>query len=229
MGSDMRIKCLGVIALGLLTAACGTNQEQRTATGGLLGVGIGALAGGPVGAAIGLGAGVAGGALMPEDATSIANNLLGREHRAARAVLNEPRSAGMAAPEASGSSEAPIGLIKQAQTQLKDQGFYKGRVDGIVGPLTHNAVRAYQKREGLRQTAQLDRQTMQRMNLAATLPAQPDVGSGSSAPRSSAPQGNLIPDNRSPQNYDLAAPQTGATPPIPQSNDQPTGTSRQNP
>ena len=54
-------KVIGVIALGLLTAACGTNQEQRTATGALTGVGIGALAGGPVGAALGLAAGGGGG------------------------------------------------------------------------------------------------------------------------------------------------------------------------
>ena len=40
-------------------------------------VGIGALAGGPVGALIGAGAGMAGGAMMPEDATTIANNFLG--------------------------------------------------------------------------------------------------------------------------------------------------------
>ena len=195
----MRTKFLGVIALGLLTAACGTNQEQRTATGALTGAGIGVLAGGPIGLAIGLGAGAVGGAMMPEDATSIANNLLGREHRAASAALampNEPRAASVAPPEASGSSAragAPVGLVKEAQMQLKDQGFYKGSVDGIVGPQTRGAVRAYQKREGLRQTARLDHETVERMNLTASQPTPPDMGSGSSAP-----QGYTAPTNASP-------------------------------
>lgn len=213
-------KVVGVIALGLLTAACGTNQEQRTATGALTGAGIGALAGGPIGAAIGLGAGAIGGAMMPEDATAIANNLLGREHRAANVALGMPDQSNVATARptnlsgSSARSAAPVGLVKEAQTQLKDQGLYNGQIDGIAGPQTRAAVRAYQKREGLRQTAQLDRETVQHMNLTASAPVPADAASGSSAP-----QGNAIPDNRSPQNAS----------PTPPSNDQPTGTPGQNP
>ena len=198
-----------------------------------MGAGIGALAGGPVGAAIGLGAGVVGGAMMPEDATAIANNLLGREHRAANVALGMPDRSNVATArptDLSGSSArsaAPMGLIKEAQTQLKDQGLYSGQIDGIAGPQTHSAVRAYQKREGLRQTARLDRETVQHMNLTASAPARPDAASGSSAP-----QENTIPDNQSPQNnsgppqnQSGQAPQNAS--PSPPS-DQPTGTTRQN-
>jgi hypothetical protein len=55
----------GALALGalLLLAACGSNTEQRAATGGLGGMAAGALIGGPVGAvagaAVGAGAGTA--------------------------------------------------------------------------------------------------------------------------------------------------------------------------
>jgi hypothetical protein len=157
---------LGVIALGVLTAACGTTQDQRAATGGLTGLGVGAIVGGPVGAAVGAAAGTVGGVLMPEDATSIANNLLGREHRAANTMINGPStaSAPKAAPaEESGSSVAP-NQVKEAQQRLQDEGLYKAKIDGIVGPQTRGALRQYQQREGLPQTGRLDQQTWTLLN-----------------------------------------------------------------
>jgi hypothetical protein len=50
--------------------------------------------------------------------------------------------------------------IKQAQTELKQQGLYNGAIDGIVGPQTKSAISQFQKREGLPQTASLDQQTL---------------------------------------------------------------------
>ena len=165
---------MGVAALALLLSACGTTQEQRTATGGLAGLGAGAIIGGPVGAAVGVAAGAVGGALMPEDATSIANNLLGREHRATASALGMPNRSASAAPGASqsayagsGSSEPPD-VIKTAQWQLKDQGYYHGNIDGIVGPKTRSATRLFQARQGLRQTGRLDRPTLTKLNVAAS-------------------------------------------------------------
>jgi hypothetical protein len=61
----MRTIPKGALALStlLLLAACGSNTEQRAATGGLGGMAAGALIGGPVGAvagaAVGAGAGTA--------------------------------------------------------------------------------------------------------------------------------------------------------------------------
>ena len=46
----------------------------------------------------------------------------------------------------SGSTGA---VVKQIQQLLKNQGFYTGAVDGIYGPKTVAAVKAYQKRFGL--------------------------------------------------------------------------------
>src|ERR1700737_2589136 len=88
-----------VLAVCLLTTACGSNMEQRSATGGLTGAGIGALAGGPVGAAIGVLAGGVGGAAAPEGADQAARQALGQERKAFAGAGGRPASS-------SGSSRA---------------------------------------------------------------------------------------------------------------------------
>jgi peptidoglycan hydrolase-like protein with peptidoglycan-binding domain len=140
----MRFALTGIIALGLLTAACGDKGEQRAATGGLSGAGVGALAGGPLGAAVGGAAGAAAGALMPEGVDKLAERLMGNGHKVA---------------SGSGSSG-----VKQAQIELQREGLYSGRIDGIAGPETRDAIIAFQQREGLKQTGTLDGATSARMN-----------------------------------------------------------------
>lgn len=212
---------LGVVALSLLTAACGTDQQQRVATGGLTGLGAGAIIAGPVGAAVGAAAGAAGGAIMPEDATTIANNMLGRVHHGAAVALGTPQAAttaatGPSAPSGaaiSGSSTTP-GLVKEAQMQLENQGLYHGPIDGIVGPKTRRALRVYQRREGLRQTARLDQETIAKMNIAAAQqPNQPSTTQqgSSSAPAPAAPEANPAPPP-SGETTAPAAPNTGNPP-----------------
>ena len=147
----------GVVALGLLTAACGNNTTQRAATGGLTGAAVGAIVAGPVGALAGAGAGAAGGWAMPEGADTLALNAIGQEHKVASSALND---VGL------GSSAQSTELVKEAQTELQREGFYNGPIDGIVGPETKQALGAYQQREGLQQTASLDQQTLRHMNLA---------------------------------------------------------------
>jgi N-acetylmuramoyl-L-alanine amidase len=51
----------------------------------------------------------------------------------------------------------------QAQTELKQMGLYNGQVDGKMGKQTKQAISKFQKQNGLRQTAQLDRQTKDRL------------------------------------------------------------------
>jgi len=63
-----------------------------------------------------------------------------------------------------GSQQTSQSNVQQAQEQLKAQGLYHGAVDGIVGPETQNAVMAFQRKQGLPQTAQLDQQTLNRLN-----------------------------------------------------------------
>ena len=39
--------------------------------------------------------------------------------------------------------------VKEAQERLKELGFYEGQIDGDFGPLTEEAVKAFQRRRGL--------------------------------------------------------------------------------
>lgn len=66
--------------------------------------------------------------------------------------------------------------VREAQQQLRDQGLYHGRIDGILGPETKQALAQFQKNNGLSQTATLDRPTMDKL-LGNT-----GVGQGSSTP-----------------------------------------------
>ncbi len=54
--------------------------------------------------------------------------------------------------------------VRQAQQALKQDGLYKGKVDGKIGPQTKSALAQFQKQNGLKQTAQLDRPTMSKLN-----------------------------------------------------------------
>ncbi|HEX7969766.1 MAG TPA: peptidoglycan-binding domain-containing protein [Stellaceae bacterium] len=162
----MRIGIFGVVALGLLTAACGSNTTQRSASGGLTGLATGAIIGGPVGAIAGAAVGAAGGWAMPEGADTLALNAIHKEKQVAGGALNEvglgqTASGSSTSPQASASRQT----AKQAQAELQREGLYRGPIDGIVGPETRQALAAYQAREGLQQTASLDRDTVERMNL----------------------------------------------------------------
>jgi peptidoglycan hydrolase-like protein with peptidoglycan-binding domain len=66
--------------------------------------------------------------------------------------------------------------IKQAQEQLKSDGLYRGRIDGIIGRKTRAALARFQQRNGLRRTARLDQSTFTRLIGSRT------TGVGSSAP-----------------------------------------------
>jgi peptidoglycan hydrolase-like protein with peptidoglycan-binding domain len=81
---------------------------------------------------------------------------------------------------------ASSGQIKQAQEALQTQGLYHGQLDGKMGPQTRNAVAQFQKEKGLKQTAQLDPQTMNDLQSGAmggsdNMSSMPG-GSGASTP-----------------------------------------------
>jgi peptidoglycan hydrolase-like protein with peptidoglycan-binding domain len=89
--------------------------------------------------------------------------------------MQEPGANGMQQPSAAmqqPSAAAPIDqtatnpspkAVKAAQRQLKAEGFYNGAIDGRIGPATQVAVREFQQRNGLKQTATLDQETLQRL------------------------------------------------------------------
>jgi len=55
---------------------------------------------------------------------------------------------------------APAVDVRTAQRQLKERGYYTGPVDGVIGPATENALRAYQRDRGLKVTGRLDSPTV---------------------------------------------------------------------
>jgi Putative peptidoglycan binding domain len=174
----MRISIFGVVALGLLTASCGSNDTQRAATGGLTGIGAGALIGGPVGAVVGGVAGAAGGTAMPEGADTMARQALNKERGSGQTALNH---AGLGPSGSSEPQTASAATVKDAQQELQKEGLYHGKIDGIAGAQTKQAVTAFQKREGLRQTATLDRQTLDKLNTMRTAGQPPNQPAANAA------------------------------------------------
>jgi rare lipoprotein A len=77
------------------------------------------------------------------------------------AAAGQPRGPGE--PPAAPAPARTEDQIKQAQEALKVEGFHPGPVDGVVGPRTRRALRAYQAREGLAQTGGLDEATFHRL------------------------------------------------------------------
>ena len=53
--------------------------------------------------------------------------------------------------------------VKVAQQELKAEGLYNGMIDGRIGPQTQAAVRQFQQQNGLKTTAMLDQDTLQRL------------------------------------------------------------------
>jgi peptidoglycan hydrolase-like protein with peptidoglycan-binding domain len=123
---------VGVLALGLLMAACGSSENQR----------------------------------------------------AGKSVLSE----GDPGPvEASWSSRFSEHLVRRAQSELKREGLYEGRVDGIAGTQTRQAIILFQQREGLQQNARVDPATLRRMTLNAL---RMDGAFNAQAPSVATPEGS---------------------------------------
>jgi peptidoglycan hydrolase-like protein with peptidoglycan-binding domain len=58
--------------------------------------------------------------------------------------------------------------VKQAQEALKAKGQDPGPVDGVMGPQTAKALRAYQKEEKISITGQLDQKTLDSLGVSGT-------------------------------------------------------------
>ena len=66
-----------------------------------------------------------------------------------------------------GSNARPFDqVVADVQAVLQEQGFYKGEVDGLVGPLTREALTAYQSAQGLPPTAAIDQPTLDSLGLS---------------------------------------------------------------
>jgi hypothetical protein len=63
-------------------------------------------------------------------------------------------------------AEPPDKVIADTQALLQQMGYYKGEVDGLLGPLTREALTAYQTDNGLTVTATIDEPTLDSLGLA---------------------------------------------------------------
>src|SRR5712671_6092416 len=60
----------------------------------------------------------------------------------------------------------PDKVIADVQALLQQMGYYTGEVDGLLGPLTREALTAYQADQGLTATAVIDQPTLDSLGLA---------------------------------------------------------------
>ena len=60
----------------------------------------------------------------------------------------------------------PDQVIANVQAELQQQGYYRGEVDGLLGPLTRAALADYQQAQGLTTTAAIDEPTLDSLGLS---------------------------------------------------------------
>ena len=135
-------------AAALLIAACGTTPQER----GISGAGIGAAGGAIIGALTGLtvlegaligtGLGAAAGVFTDEKKLNLGEPLWKRGLGSSK---DQSSTAGAPDRHAAASPAQDRRLVAGTQSGLRDMGYDPGPVDGILGPRTRAAIRAYQK------------------------------------------------------------------------------------
>ncbi len=63
-------------------------------------------------------------------------------------------------------AEPPDKVIADVQAVLQQMGYYNGEVDGLLGPMTRDALAAYQADQGLTQTAAIDEPTLDALGMS---------------------------------------------------------------
>jgi Putative peptidoglycan binding domain len=63
-------------------------------------------------------------------------------------------------------AEPPDKVIADVQAVLQQMGYYKGEVDGLLGPMTREALAGYQADQGLTQTAAIDEPTLDALGMS---------------------------------------------------------------
>lgn len=139
MNKTILMSAIAVVTL----SACGTTPQERAASGAGLGAGAGAVLGAVTGvgvvhsAVLGALAGGLTGAVTTKDQINMGEPAWKRGQTAQAAPA-------AAAPVASGDP-----TVRNIQAALAQAGYYGGPIDGISGPKTQAAIRAYQKQHGL--------------------------------------------------------------------------------
>lgn len=70
--------------------------------------------------------------------------------------------------------------VREVQTKLKNWGYYKGNIDGIFGSGTQNAVRQFQRKNGLTVDGIVGKKTAAAMGIRLTSSSGNNAGSSSS-------------------------------------------------
>jgi hypothetical protein len=69
-------------------------------------------------------------------------------------------------PIYTGETRRPVDeVVADVQASLQEQGYYRGDVDGLMGPLTRQALAEFQRDHGLVTTAALDQPTLSSLGL----------------------------------------------------------------
>lgn len=63
------------------------------------------------------------------------------------------------------SASSNSSMVRNAQQQLKNDGYYTGKIDGIDGPMTRQAIKKYQQSQNLTVNGRLDQQTCQKLGV----------------------------------------------------------------
>jgi peptidoglycan hydrolase-like protein with peptidoglycan-binding domain len=108
---------------------------------------------------------------------------------AAGGATQQPGAAAGASqqPSAAAGASQPMGqqhdqqTIRKVQEKLSEKG-HQVQVDGMMGPETQQALREFQKKEGIQETGQLDQQTLSALGVEET-----GAAAGAGAPASGAP------------------------------------------
>jgi hypothetical protein len=81
----------------------------------------------------------------------------------------QPRSVQPGAGLGYGTTSASFSgeTIRQAQTALRQLGYYHGNVDGLFGPLTQDALKNYQRSTNQPATGIFDRQSLSQLGVGA--------------------------------------------------------------
>jgi len=64
-------------------------------------------------------------------------------------------------------AEPPDQVIADVQAELQQMGYYQGEVDGLLGPMTQQALTAYQADQGLATTAAIDQPTLDSLGMSS--------------------------------------------------------------
>jgi hypothetical protein len=83
--------------------------------------------------------------------------------------------------------------VKKVQEALKDKGNDPGPADGVLGPQTQKALRAFQSAQGLKSTGRLDSETAKALGIehgSSSMSSPSSSKSPSSSSKESAPMGS---------------------------------------